>query len=45
VGTGNYRRCIAPGPQADVDFGVKCGEGKVRQVLALMHIDQRLRLL
>jgi anti-anti-sigma factor len=31
--------------QADVDFGVKCGQGKVRQVLALTHIDQRLRML
>ena len=30
--------------QLGVDFGVKCGDGKVRQVLQLTHIDQRLRV-
>ena len=30
--------------QTAIDFGVRCGNGKVRQVLALTHIDQRLRM-
>jgi anti-anti-sigma factor len=31
--------------QQGVDFGVRCGDGKVRQVLELTQLDRRLRML
>ena len=31
--------------QRGIDFGVLCGDGKVRQVLQLTQLDRRLRML